>query len=206
MHSQDRGGRSLWWNENLSEPDRIVGELLQPGGVAALGTLGLNTCLEGIDATPVKGYHLFWKGEQATFWFCPLPAEGTAKKSNLNDVTGQPSGRSFHHGKFVARLRSSVANEPNVTLLEATALELLRDASTGAVLGAICARCGGSPDELCARIACGLNGHGITVGLTDQFCSIARRSPCWRMDPCPISAHNSHATGPRRGHDSGVSK
>jgi squalene monooxygenase len=41
---------------DLSEPDRIVGELLQPGGVAALTELGLGGCLEGIDATPVEGY------------------------------------------------------------------------------------------------------------------------------------------------------
>ena len=33
-----------------------MGELLQPGGVAALHHLGLGKCLEGIDATPVEGY------------------------------------------------------------------------------------------------------------------------------------------------------
>ena len=41
---------------SLSEPDRIVGELLQPGGVIALKPLGIEPCLEGTNAIPVKGY------------------------------------------------------------------------------------------------------------------------------------------------------
>lgn len=41
---------------DLSQPDRIVGELLQPGGVAALTQLGLGGVLEGIDAVGVEGY------------------------------------------------------------------------------------------------------------------------------------------------------
>lgn len=46
----------LLLERDLSEPDRIVGELLQPGGVIALDKLGMGSCLEGIDATPVEGY------------------------------------------------------------------------------------------------------------------------------------------------------
>jgi len=46
----------LLLERDLAEPDRIVGELLQPGGVIALNQLGLDDCLEGIDATPVEGY------------------------------------------------------------------------------------------------------------------------------------------------------
>jgi hypothetical protein len=50
------GRRVLLTERDLSPPDRIVGELLQPGGVAALNELGMEECLEGIDATPVEGY------------------------------------------------------------------------------------------------------------------------------------------------------
>ncbi|KAL1408387.1 Squalene epoxidase [Vanrija albida] len=50
------GRRVLMLERDLSEPDRIVGELLQPGGVVALAQLGMASCLEGIDATPVEGY------------------------------------------------------------------------------------------------------------------------------------------------------
>jgi len=46
----------LLLERDLSEPDRIVGELLQPGGVIALDKLGMGSCLDGIDATPVEGY------------------------------------------------------------------------------------------------------------------------------------------------------
>ena len=38
---------------DLQQPDRIVGELLQPGGVLALQRLGLEDCLTGIDAQKV---------------------------------------------------------------------------------------------------------------------------------------------------------
>lgn len=37
----NQGRNVLLVERDLSEPDRIVGELLQPGGVAALETLGL---------------------------------------------------------------------------------------------------------------------------------------------------------------------
>ena len=43
-------GRSvILLEKSLKEPDRIVGELLQPGGVAALEKLGMRECLEEID-------------------------------------------------------------------------------------------------------------------------------------------------------------
>ena len=55
-----RQGRNvLVLERSLAEPDRIVGELLQPGGVEGLIGLGLDECLEGIEATPVKRYHLY---------------------------------------------------------------------------------------------------------------------------------------------------
>ncbi len=38
---------------DLTQPDRIVGELLQPGGYAALTKLGLAQCCEGIDSQKV---------------------------------------------------------------------------------------------------------------------------------------------------------
>ena len=44
------GRRVLVLERDMSEPDRIVGELLQPGGVRALQLLGLADALEGIDA------------------------------------------------------------------------------------------------------------------------------------------------------------
>jgi squalene monooxygenase len=145
-----QGRRVVVVERSLREPDRIVGELLQPGGVAALSQLGLAPCLESIEATPVEGYHLYWKDQQATFWFCPVSS------NSKHEPPTKPAGRSFHHGRFVANLRTAVASDPNITLLESTALELLRHEATGAVVGAICSRNGAPPEEVCQDEVVGL--------------------------------------------------
>ncbi|KAK7416432.1 Squalene epoxidase [Neonectria punicea] len=124
----NHGRRVLVVERSLKEPDRIVGELLQPGGVAALAELGLGDCVEDIDAVPVTGYHMFWKGqEEASFWFCaPSPREE------------KPVGSSFHHGRFVHKLRRRISEEENVTVVEATVVEIARDEKSGAAIGVIC--------------------------------------------------------------------
>ena len=64
-YALSHSGRScLLIERDLSEPDRIVGELLQPGGVKALSQLGLAGVLEGIDAVPVEGYCVVSGGRQ----------------------------------------------------------------------------------------------------------------------------------------------
>lgn len=50
------GRRVLVLERDLATPDRIVGELLQPGGCASLRALGMGDCLDGIDAVPTLGY------------------------------------------------------------------------------------------------------------------------------------------------------
>ncbi len=44
------GRRVLLLERDLSQPDRIVGELLQPGGYLQLKRLGLAACCDGIDS------------------------------------------------------------------------------------------------------------------------------------------------------------
>jgi len=44
----------LLLERDLSQPDRIVGELLQPGGYLMLKKLGLESCTENIDAVKVR--------------------------------------------------------------------------------------------------------------------------------------------------------
>eukprot|EP00878_Enallax_costatus_P031527 GHUV01034479.1.p1 GENE.GHUV01034479.1~~GHUV01034479.1.p1 ORF type:complete len:127 (+),score=28.32 GHUV01034479.1:221-601(+) len=48
------GRRVLLLERDFSEPDRIVGELLQPGGYLMLKKLGLADCTDGIDAIKVQ--------------------------------------------------------------------------------------------------------------------------------------------------------
>lgn len=44
----------LLLERDLSQPDRIVGELLQPGGYLMLKKLGLEACTDHIDAQKVR--------------------------------------------------------------------------------------------------------------------------------------------------------
>jgi squalene monooxygenase len=103
---------------SLSEPDRIVGELLQPGGVRALTKLGMESCLDNIDAVPIKGYCVVHDGRNVQI---PYP-EGH-------------HGRSFHHGRFIMSLRAKAKSVPGVDVLERTVTDLVECPYTGKVLG-----------------------------------------------------------------------
>lgn len=62
-----QGRRVLLLERDLSEPDRIVGELLQPSGLQRLKEMGLADTVEGIDAQTVKGYGLLYAGDRTNF-------------------------------------------------------------------------------------------------------------------------------------------
>lgn len=116
---------------SLKEPDRIVGELLQPGGVAALEKLGMKSCLDDIHAVPVTGYEIFYRGESITFFYPPVEVaasfESSQEPEKGTSTTERPEGRSFHYGKFVMQLRKAAASEENLKVVEAVAKELLTD-------------------------------------------------------------------------------
>ncbi|KAJ7742680.1 squalene epoxidase-domain-containing protein [Mycena maculata] len=94
---------------SLAEPDRIVGELLQPGGVAALQELGLESCLENIDAVNVRGY-------------CVVSGDQTVEVP----YPGMAEGRSFHHGRFIMNLRAAARRAADVDVIEATVTDMVR--------------------------------------------------------------------------------
>lgn len=85
---------------DLTEPDRIVGELLQPGGFLKLVELGLGDCVEEIDAQRVFGYALFKDGKN------------TKVSYPLEDFQADVAGRSFHNGRFIQRMRRKAATLP----------------------------------------------------------------------------------------------
>ncbi|KAJ5182584.1 squalene monooxygenase [Penicillium capsulatum] len=121
-------GRSVILLESsLKEPDRIVGELLQPGGVEALEKLGLRDCLEDIDAIQVKGYYVTYHGDPVRLNY---PRESPSSPL--------PQGRSFHHGRFVMKLRQAAMACPNVTVIESKATALVTSSYTKQVLGVEC--------------------------------------------------------------------
>ena len=120
---QDRS--VLLLEKSLKEPDRIVGELLQPGGVEALEKLGLRQCLEEIDACVVKGYEVIYYGQGVQI---PYPPNAVKKGK-------RPEGRSFHHGRFIRRLREVAMREPNITVVETTVTNTVTNSWTGQILG-----------------------------------------------------------------------
>lgn len=115
---------------SLAEPDRIVGELLQPGGVLALRKLGMEDCLDGIGAVPVKGYCVVHDGKQVHI---PYP--------------GAQEGRSFHHGRFIMALREKAKKAENVDVIEAAVNNLEFDESSRRVIGVKATRKGGDLKE-----------------------------------------------------------
>ncbi|XP_007047610.2 PREDICTED: squalene epoxidase 3 isoform X1 [Theobroma cacao] len=103
---------------DLTEPDRIVGELLQPGGYLKLVELGLEDCVEEIDAQRVLGYALF-KDERNTKLSYPL-----------EKFHADVAGRSFHNGRFIQRMREKASTLPNVRLEQGTVTSLLEENGT----------------------------------------------------------------------------
>ncbi|KZS89102.1 squalene monooxygenase [Sistotremastrum niveocremeum HHB9708] len=110
--------RVLLLERNLSEPHRIVGELLQPGGVSALQSLNLSSTLTGIGSIPVQGYAVVHSGSVVRIPY-PDAAEG----------------RSFHHGRFVQKLREGARGAEGVDVVEGAVVGLVECPITGHVIG-----------------------------------------------------------------------
>lgn len=154
-----RQGRKVVLVEKcMQEQDRIVGELLQPGGLRALERLGLDACAkDGVDSVVVDGYAVIQasNGRENDDDAPPggvmlyYPESDPGSKSELfgNGVkptasaTGGllggetvPRGRSFHNCRFVQKLREVARAEPNVRIVEATVSALL-EGEHGEVVG-----------------------------------------------------------------------
>lgn len=95
-------------------------------------------CLEDIDAIPCYGYQVSYHREPVHI---PYPANLTATSTSVNP----PEGRSFHHGRFVRRLRDAARSTPNVTIVESTVTDVVKDTYTKQVLGVEC-QTAGRPD------------------------------------------------------------
>ncbi|KAL9269757.1 Squalene monooxygenase SE1-like protein [Drosera capensis] len=118
-HTLGKEGRRVHVIErDLTEPDRIVGELLQPGGYLKLIELGLEDCVENIDAQRVLGYALFKDGKN------------TRLSYPLEKFHSDVAGRSFHNGRFIQRMREKAASLPNVRLEQGTVTSLLEENGT----------------------------------------------------------------------------
>ncbi|XP_012678585.1 squalene monooxygenase [Clupea harengus] len=109
-----RDGRRVTIIErDLREPDRIVGELLQPGGYRALKELGLESAVEGLDAHVVNGYVIH-----------DIETSAEVEISYPQEENTIQCGRAFHHGRFIMGLRQAALAEPNVKFIEGTVTSL----------------------------------------------------------------------------------
>ncbi|KAL9053154.1 MAG: hypothetical protein Q9162_004951 [Coniocarpon cinnabarinum] len=199
-----RQGRSvILLEKSLKEPDRIVGELLQPGGVAALQKLGLRDCLEDIDAVEVHGYECFYYGEPVMI---PYPAE----KDTENVWHGQrPQGRSFHHGRFVQKLRGAAMREPNVSIVESTAVSLVKSNMNGQVLGVEC-KTRGEKDFYFGHLTIVADGyrsifrnHGTESSSSSHSSKprkVANREPVAKSKFYGLELHDCPLPAPKHGH------
>lgn len=132
-----KGFRSIVVERDWTEPDRIVGELMQPGGVKALELLGLLDTVENIDADTIQGYSVFFGDEKVRLKY-PV-------------YKGYPkTGKSFHHGRFVMQLRRAARAAKLVTLFQGTVTQLLKSPATA----------GASPQE--ERIIGGVFKNGLS--------------------------------------------
>mmetsp|Transcript_12387 Transcript_12387/g.23430 ORF Transcript_12387/g.23430 Transcript_12387/m.23430 type:complete len:298 (-) Transcript_12387:7-900(-) len=142
----DQGRKVLLVERDLAVQDRIVGELLQPGGLRALERMGLAECATAASADSVRvdGYTVILPADPAAgrpeeeillrypdadpatlreqFGVVRTAAGGRAEQAGA-----APKGRSFHNGKFVDGLRRAALAHPNVTVVEGTVTKLLED-------------------------------------------------------------------------------
>ncbi|KAJ5688950.1 squalene monooxygenase [Penicillium macrosclerotiorum] len=179
-----RQGRSVILLEaSLKEPDRIVGELLQPGGVNALEQLGLRDCLEGIDAIDVTGYYVSYGGS---------PVEMEYPKETPS--AARPIGRAFHHGRFVMKLREAALACPNVTVIETKATGLVTSTHTQQVLGVECVT-KDLKDCYFAQLTVVANGYASKLRKAHHPHTPKSRSKFWGMEMI-----DAQLPSPKHGH------
>ena len=137
-HALANQGRSVLLLERwMKEPDRIVGELLQPGGVEALRKLGLEHCLEDIDAIPCYGSTVFYHGEEVVIPYPGLDENGNVPHQWSGQGKGgkKQIGRGFHHGRFITQLRKACIAHDNITVFETEVVKTLHGEHTDQILG-----------------------------------------------------------------------
>lgn len=141
-----KGKKVLIVEREWSMPDRIVGELMQPGGVRALRSLGMVQSINDIEAIPVTGYTVFYNGEKVAIPYpykadiAPVEKVPKLVRDGNDKVTEDKTihvkdfeedererGVGFVHGKFLQNLRAIVAEEPNVTRLQGNVVEILKN-------------------------------------------------------------------------------
>jgi squalene monooxygenase len=188
-------GRSvILLEKSMKQPDRIVGELLQPGGVEALEKLGMRDCLEEIDAIKVFGYDVIYYGEEVKISYPQVAGDASIREKAKGIEKGRPEGRSFHHGRFIQRLRQKVLSNPNVSVVEATATDLVRCEWTDQILGVEAIR-QGEPDAYFGGLTIIADGYNSKFRKAFRTDAPISKSKFWALElidadlPMPNHGH-----------------
>ncbi|KAM0741697.1 hypothetical protein ACQRIT_004554 [Beauveria bassiana] len=131
-------GRSVLLLERwMREPDRIVGELLQPGGIQALKKLGLGHCVDNIDSITCRGYNVIYQGSDVLIPYPTMDDHGGVPHqwSGAGKEGKREIGKGFHHGRFVMQLRETCLAHPNITVRETEVIKMVRGEHSDHVLG-----------------------------------------------------------------------
>ncbi|KAI5960157.1 ERG1 [Candida pseudojiufengensis] len=136
-----QGKKVLVVERDWSKPDRIVGELLQPGGVKALRELGMIQAINNIEAIDVKGYYIQYFNQHLSIDYplkevaevtnpinylekeIPLKSDNTINVEEW-EKDSRVRGVAFHHGDFLQNLRSICKKE--VDTMEGTVVKLIK--------------------------------------------------------------------------------
>lgn len=98
---------------SFEERDRIVGELMQPGGVFMLKQLGLADVLDDIDSCDVKGYALYNNEKNIVINY--------SNEAAFEGITG----KGLNNGKFIQALRKKSFNKENIDLIKGKAVDFI---------------------------------------------------------------------------------
>lgn len=96
--------------KDMREQDRIVGELMQPGGVNQLREMGLEQVLDGYDAQVITGYALFLRDQHFSI-----------------EYPEAQTGRGLRNGKLLQQMRAQLLSNNNIHVIEGTAVSLLEN-------------------------------------------------------------------------------
>ncbi|MCB9222611.1 MAG: FAD-dependent monooxygenase [Crocinitomicaceae bacterium] len=111
--SQESNRKILVIERDLTEPDRIIGELMQPGGMQALKAMNLQHLVDNIDAHEVDGYKLI-KGDEAFTIF-------------YSEVEKNIKGVGLRNGKFLTNIREELKKHDNIDLIQGNVTEIIEE-------------------------------------------------------------------------------
>ena len=157
--------------------------------------LGLEHCLEGIDSVRVKGYEVIYFGQGVEIGYPDNAVGSRWSESDIAESKGdRPEGRSFHHGRFIRRLREVAMKEQNISVVESTVTEVVKCEHTGQILGVQCLK-NGEKDVYFGQLTVLADGYASKFRKQYLSRSVISKSRFWGLElidavlPKPLHGH-----------------